>query len=210
MEITISEEYLAHVCRLVDSGRYPSADAVIARALGLLEERDLADTDPAIEKELADIRAKVMLGVGDLRNGRFTRYELQGATGGGCQETRNRASRAASREVCPNTDGPAVMALYFLSHSAQRELDDIWDFFSDNVSNDEANRQIERILDHFDLLVKYPHLGRPRPEFLPDIRSHIPSIHSLVLHLGRPDRNIARCPRQPRYYEALRRRSLIP
>ena len=65
------------------------------------------------------------------------------------------------------------MALYFLSHSAQRELDDIWDFFSDNVSDDEANRQIERILDHFDLLVEYPHLGRPRPEFLPDIRSHI-------------------------------------
>ena len=75
MEITISEEYLAHVCQLVDSGRYPSADAVIARALALLEERDLADTDPAIEKELADIRAKVVQGVDDLRNGRFTRYE---------------------------------------------------------------------------------------------------------------------------------------
>ena len=75
MEITISEKYLAHISKLVDSGRYPSADAVIARALGLLEERDLADSDPAIAAELADIRAKVMQGVDDLRNGRHTKYE---------------------------------------------------------------------------------------------------------------------------------------
>jgi Arc/MetJ-type ribon-helix-helix transcriptional regulator len=59
----------------VESGRYSSPDDVIARALGLLEERDLADTDPAIEKELAEIRAKVMWGVDDLRNGRATRYD---------------------------------------------------------------------------------------------------------------------------------------
>ena len=75
MEITISEKYLAHIRRLVESGRYSSPDDVIARALGLLEERDLADTDPAIEKELAEIRAKVMWGVDDLRNGRATRYD---------------------------------------------------------------------------------------------------------------------------------------
>ena len=75
MEVTISEKYLAHISKLVDSGRYSSADDVIARALGLLEERDLADTDPAIAAELAEIRAKVMQGVDDLRNGRFTRYE---------------------------------------------------------------------------------------------------------------------------------------
>ena len=59
----------------MESGRYSSPDDVIARALGLLEERDLADTDPAIEKELAEIRAKVMWGVDDLRNGRATRYD---------------------------------------------------------------------------------------------------------------------------------------
>ena len=75
MEIDISEKYVAHIRKLVDSGRYPSADAVIARALGLLEERDLADSDPAIAAELADIRAKVMQGVDDLRNGRHTRYD---------------------------------------------------------------------------------------------------------------------------------------
>ena len=75
MEITISEKYLAHISKLIDSGRYPSADDVIARALGLLEERDLADSDPAIAAELADIRAKVMQGVEDLKNGRSTRYD---------------------------------------------------------------------------------------------------------------------------------------
>ncbi len=74
MDISISEKDLAHIRELVDSGRYPSADAVIARALALLEERDLADSDPAIAAELADIRAKVMEGVDDLRNGRYTEY----------------------------------------------------------------------------------------------------------------------------------------
>ncbi len=75
MEITFSEEYLAHIRKLIDSGRYPSADAVIARALGLLEERDLADSDPAIAAELAEIRSKVMQGIDDLKNGRHTKYE---------------------------------------------------------------------------------------------------------------------------------------
>ena len=65
MGITISEKYLSHISKLVDSGRYPSVDVVIARALGLLEERDLADSDPAIAAELAEIRAKVIQGVSD-------------------------------------------------------------------------------------------------------------------------------------------------
>ena len=75
MEIIISENYLAHIRKLVDSGRYPSADAVVARALGLLEERDLADSDPTIAAELADIRAKVMQGIDDLKKGHATRYD---------------------------------------------------------------------------------------------------------------------------------------
>ena len=75
MDIEIGEKHLSHIRQLVDSGRYPSIDAVIARALALLEERDLADTDPAIEKELAEIRKKVMEGLDDLRNGRHTKYE---------------------------------------------------------------------------------------------------------------------------------------
>lgn len=75
MEINISAKHLAHISKLVDSGRYPSADAVVDRALALLEERDLADSDPAIERELADIRAKVMEGVRALEEGRRTKYD---------------------------------------------------------------------------------------------------------------------------------------
>lgn len=74
MEIEIGKKHLAHIGKLIDSGRYPSADAVIDRALALLEERDLADTDPAIEKELADIRKKVMEGIKDFEEGRYTEY----------------------------------------------------------------------------------------------------------------------------------------
>ena len=74
MDISISQKHLDHIRRKVDSGAYPSADAVVARALALLEERDLADSDPAVAKELASIRAKVMKGVKDLEEGRFTEY----------------------------------------------------------------------------------------------------------------------------------------
>ena len=75
MEITISEKHLAHFRRLIDSGRYYSADAVVARALALLEERDLADKDPDVERELAEIRGRVLQGIDDLQNGRSTKYE---------------------------------------------------------------------------------------------------------------------------------------
>ncbi len=75
MEISISDELWARIQQKVDTGRYPSADAVIARSLALLEERDLADSDPATAAELAGIRAKVMEGIEDLRNGRSTKYE---------------------------------------------------------------------------------------------------------------------------------------
>ena len=74
MDISIDEQLWARIKQKIDSGLYPSADAVMARALGLLEERDLADSDPAIAKELADFRAKVMEGVKDLDEGRYTEY----------------------------------------------------------------------------------------------------------------------------------------
>ena len=96
MEVTISEKYLAHIRKLVDSGRYPSADAVIARALGLLEERDLADSDPAIAAELTEIRAKVMQGIDDLKNGRHTRYDSKEQL---VEDIRKRGLERKAREV---------------------------------------------------------------------------------------------------------------
>lgn len=96
MEIIISEKYVAHIRKLIDSGRYPSADVVIARALGLLEERDLADSDPAIAAELAEIRAKVMQGVDDLRNGRHTMYESAAQL---VADIKKRAKERRAREI---------------------------------------------------------------------------------------------------------------
>ena len=77
MDISIDEKLWARIKQKVDSGLYPSADAVVARALGLLEERDLADSDPAIANELADFRAKVQVGIDDLRNGRYKVYSKE-------------------------------------------------------------------------------------------------------------------------------------
>ena len=74
MDISIDEQLWARIKQKVDSGLYPSADAVMAHALGLLEEREMADSDPAIVAELADFRAKVMEGVEALNNGDYTEY----------------------------------------------------------------------------------------------------------------------------------------
>ncbi len=63
------------------------------------------------------------------------------------------------------------MEPYFLSDAAKRELDDIWDFYSETASDEEANRMIARLVDHFDLLVEFPQMGRARPEYAPGIRS---------------------------------------
>ena len=102
MEITISEKCLAHISQLVVSGRYPSADIVIARALALLEERDLADTNPAIEKELADIRQKVIKGIKDFEEGRYTEYanmdEIFDDARRRARERKDRRERRAARD----------------------------------------------------------------------------------------------------------------
>ncbi len=62
---------------------------------------------------------------------------------------------------------------YFLSDRAKRELDDIWDFYSETVNDSEADRWVARLLDHFDLLVEFPRMGRTRPEYAPGIRSSL-------------------------------------
>ena len=101
MDITINEQYLMHIAKLIDSGRYPSADAVIERALALLEERDLADSDPAIAEELAGIRAKVMKGIKDFDEGRYTEYanvdEIFEDAKRRAQERKDRQERRAAR-----------------------------------------------------------------------------------------------------------------
>ena len=65
------------------------------------------------------------------------------------------------------------MEPYFLSDPAKRELDDIWDFYSETVGDNEADNQVARLLDHFDLLAEFPGMGRARSEYALGIRSHV-------------------------------------
>ena len=65
------------------------------------------------------------------------------------------------------------MASYYLSDFAKRELDDIWDYSFENVSETEANRRVARLSDQFELLTEFPRIGRARPEYAPGIRSHL-------------------------------------
>lgn len=65
------------------------------------------------------------------------------------------------------------MTSYYLSDIAKRELDDIWDYYFENVSESEANRRVAFLSGHFELLTEFPHMGRARPEYEPEIRSYI-------------------------------------
>ena len=69
MEISISEQQFDHIRKKVDAGQYPSTEAVIAKALDLLDQYD-----ETMSKELGEIGAKVREGVDALRDGDYTDY----------------------------------------------------------------------------------------------------------------------------------------
>ena len=69
MEISISQQNLDHIKRKVDSGIYQSPDAVMAKALGLLDEHD-----ESLARELDALAAKVQDGIDALGNGKSTEY----------------------------------------------------------------------------------------------------------------------------------------
>ena len=69
MAISIDQEHLDHIKRKVESGTYQSSDAVIAKALGLLDEHD-----ESLAEEMDGLRAKVRGGIEALRNGDSTEY----------------------------------------------------------------------------------------------------------------------------------------
>ncbi len=58
MDIAISEQNQERIRRKVESGMYPSVDAVLANALTLLDQRD-----DDLKSELADMRQKVRKGL---------------------------------------------------------------------------------------------------------------------------------------------------
>jgi toxin ParE1/3/4 len=58
-----------------------------------------------------------------------------------------------------------------ISPRAERDLNGIWDFIAEN-SQTAATRFVNRIEEQCRLLVDNPIMGRPRPEFGPDVRSY--------------------------------------
>ena len=69
MEISISEQQFDHIRKKIDAGQYPSTEAVIAKALDLLDQYD-----EMMSKELGEVDTKVREGVDALRDGDYTDY----------------------------------------------------------------------------------------------------------------------------------------
>ena len=69
MQISIDERYLEHIERKVKSGSYASPDAVIAKALALLDEHDESLAD-----ECDGVRARILEGAKALDDGDFSEY----------------------------------------------------------------------------------------------------------------------------------------
>lgn len=70
MNISVSEQINERIKRKVESGQYPSADDVLARALTLLEEHDAE-----LECELADMHQKVRRGTAQADAGELIRAD---------------------------------------------------------------------------------------------------------------------------------------
>ena len=69
MEISINSQHIDHIRQKVESGIYQSPDAVMAKALGLLDEHD-----KSVAEELDGLRVEVQRGVDALRSGDYTEY----------------------------------------------------------------------------------------------------------------------------------------
>ena len=67
MEISINQQNQDHIQRKVESGKYGSPDDVVGKALKLLDE-----SDEELEREMADMRAKVQKGTGQADAGKLT------------------------------------------------------------------------------------------------------------------------------------------
>ncbi len=67
MSISINEQNQDRIRRKIESGKYGSPDDVVAQALKLLD-----DYDEGLERELADMRAKVQKGTEQADAGKLT------------------------------------------------------------------------------------------------------------------------------------------
>ena len=69
MYISVRDQDMERIRQKVDSGLYPSSDAVIAKALALLDEHD-----DKLYAELSEIRKMVQEGVEALKYGDYVEY----------------------------------------------------------------------------------------------------------------------------------------
>lgn len=69
MEISTDQQHIDHIRRKVESGTYQSPDAVMAKALILLDEHD-----ESVAEELGGLHVEVQRGVEALRSGDYTEY----------------------------------------------------------------------------------------------------------------------------------------
>lgn len=60
---------------------------------------------------------------------------------------------------------------YRLSSRAEQDLDEVWSYVAEDASPTTADRLIDNLVDHFDLLTEQPGMRRLRPEFGPGVRS---------------------------------------
>ena len=79
------------------------------------------------------------------------------------------------------------MAIYRIDGQAQREIDQIWDYYYGVANHRVANRRIERLYESFELLSENPYMGVARRRFRPDARSHsVPGTPYVILYYPRP------------------------
>ena len=75
------------------------------------------------------------------------------------------------------------MATYRIDGQAQREIDQIWDYYYGVANHRVANRRIGRLYESFRLLSKNPYMGVARRRFRPDARSHaVPGTPYIILY----------------------------
>jgi len=67
MDISINEQNQDHIQRKIESGKYGSPDDVVGKTLELLDEYD-----EELERELADVHAKVQKGTEQADAGKLT------------------------------------------------------------------------------------------------------------------------------------------
>ena len=71
-----------------------------------------------------------------------------------------------------NLGRPTANAQFNVSVTAQKDLDDLWDYYAEAESEAVADRIVDRLYRNFQLLAEYPYMARQRPEYSPDMRGY--------------------------------------